>query len=108
MPFGCNVSTLTFLSVVGTVVGMVALVGFGFIGFLLVRSIRRRWKESDHERLDGRGLLDIGLLASIAGSISGRGRGGRRVPRASGLDEGEGEEGLDEGNPETRPLLEGM
>lgn len=107
MPFGCNFSTLTFLAVVGTAVGMVALVGLGVIGFLLVRSIRRRWKESDHEHLDGRGLLDIGLLASFAGFISGR--GGERVSQVSGVDEGEeGEEGLDEGDPERRPLLEGM
>lgn len=116
MPFGCNVSTLTFLSVIGTVVGMVILVGMGVVGFCLVRLVRRRWKESDYERLHGRGFLGIGLLASVSGLMFGW-RGEReRVSRASGMDggegdgegDGEGEEGLDEGDSETRPLLEGM
>jgi hypothetical protein len=103
LPFGCNVSTLTFLSVVGTVVGMVVLVGMGVSGFYLVRSVRRRWKESDYERVNDRGNLNIGLLASFVGFMFGR--GGERVLRSG--EEGEGEEGLDEGG-ETRPLLEGM
>jgi hypothetical protein len=108
MPFGCNVSTLTFLYVIGTVVGMVVLFGMGVVGFYLVRLVRRRWKESNYER----GVLGIGLLASVSGLVFGW-RGEReRVSRASGVDGGEGhregEEGLDEGDSETRPLLEGM
>ncbi|KAJ5975452.1 hypothetical protein N7481_009159, partial [Penicillium waksmanii] len=95
MPFGCNVSTLTFLSVVGTVVGLVGLVGMGVVGFCLVRSVRRRWKESDYERLDGRGFLDIGLLASVSGLIFGR--RDERVSRASGVDGGGGGRGRGKG-----------
>lgn len=113
LPFGCNVSTLTFLSVLGTTFGMLAMTGIGFVGYWMVRSLRRRWKSSDYERLDVDqpqssrwGFLEVGLFASLIGAVVGRGDD-RGRESSSSLREGDGEEDRHEDG-ETRPLLDGM
>lgn len=76
LPFGCNVSTLTFVSVLGTVIGIIVLGVIVALGLWIVKSIRRRWKESHYERLDEestftwRNFLNFGLCAPSSGSIS--------------------------------------
>lgn len=108
LPFGCNVSTLTFLSIVVAVVGMVALIGIGLVVFWFVRSVRRRWKESDYERLDdGQSawwrFIDFPVLGSLAGLFFGQSDGQGQISTQNA-----GEEGQDQNDRETRPLLEGM
>lgn len=52
LPFGCNASTLTVLSVVVAVLGTLALGAAVVGGVWLVRRTRRRWKETEYERID--------------------------------------------------------
>lgn len=105
MPFGCNASTLTVLAVVIAVLGSLALLGLGLLIFKLVQRLRRRWKESDYERLQDQqqdsawsACLDCGMLASLLSLHGGPSQG-----QNTDQDQLEVERG-DEA--ETRPLLQ--
>lgn len=83
------------------------LIGIGLAVFWLVRSVRRRWKESDYERLDDGqspwwGILDFGVLGSLAGLFFGQSESQGQISTQDA-----GEEGQDQNDGETRPLLEG-
>jgi hypothetical protein len=102
VPFGCNVSTLTVLSVLVAVLSSLALAGLVYLVVWTVQRLRSRWKDAQYERLDDGqglepmccGLLDWGLLAWLVSLVGGQGQGNAQ---ASGEPEGE--------NNETSPLL---
>ncbi|KAJ5082274.1 hypothetical protein N7532_011317 [Penicillium argentinense] len=110
LPFGCNVSTMTFLSVVVAVVGTVALAGIGFAVYWLVRAMRQRWKEADNEQLSEaqpswwEELLMYGALGSLATLFLGQGQDQQEQGQPS--TQSLADEAQDDG--ETRPLLEDM
>lgn len=56
LPLGCHVSTVTFLSVFGAILGTLVVVLAGFAIVRLVKRVRRQWKEGEDERLDRQGL----------------------------------------------------
>ncbi|KAJ5358875.1 uncharacterized protein N7496_011288 [Penicillium cataractarum] len=103
LPFGCNASSLTVISVVISILGTLAAIMIGCGMFYLANSVRRRWKGSNRESLnDARqgwplSTLWNKLLLSLSQSF-GRGRG------RHGQSELLVEEPRDNG--ETRPLLE--
>lgn len=104
LPFGCNVSTMTFLSVLGAVVGTLVLVCVGFVVVGLVNRVRRRWKETHYERLDtleGRpafcGWFDLSGVVSWSRAVLRLGEGQTEV-RTHGQEDGQG-------NEESTPLL---
>ena len=111
LPLGCNVSTLTFVSVLGTAIGIVLLGGIAALGVWIVKSAQQRWKESDYERLDEGpslswwNLYNLGFFTSSPGSIqSDRGENYAQAPNQDTTSEGN--EGQSIG--ETRPLLQRM
>ncbi|KAJ5794050.1 hypothetical protein N7457_000649 [Penicillium paradoxum] len=100
LPFGCDASTLTVLSVIVAMLGTLALGGV-VVGVVWLVRRTRRWKEAEYERIDGEEQgssawqsWDLGL-ASIVGLFPYWSRMG---------DQTEAEEGEDAA--ETRPLLE--
>ncbi|KAJ5620465.1 hypothetical protein N7510_004449 [Penicillium lagena] len=101
-PFGCNVSTLTVLSVLVAVLSSLALAGLVYLVVWAVQRLRSRWKDAQYERLDdGQGLeptscgcQDWGLLAWLLSLVGGQ---GQDQAQASGEPEEE--------NNETSPLL---
>ncbi|KAJ5628112.1 hypothetical protein N7490_010340 [Penicillium lividum] len=71
-PLGCNVSTLTFLSVIVSVSGTVALFAIALLIIWLVRRARRRLKQTEYERLGEPqdswfAWLDLSSLLSLEG-----------------------------------------
>lgn len=97
LPFGCNASTLTVLSVIVSVLGTVAAIGAGFGMVYLAKGIQRRWKETDRQGWAWTGGLENKLPFSLARVF---GKGHQRHDDHGGI---LGEEARD--NDETRPLL---
>ena len=93
-------STLTFLSVVVTVLGLLVLIGLVFVIVWLVKHVHRRRKQIEHERSGDdqprnsswSGLLDCGFLFSLAG-LFGQGQNQNLTEEAHE-------------DAETRPLLD--
>ena len=52
LPFGCNASTVTVLSVIVAVLGTLAFGGTMAGLVWLVRRTRRHWKEAEYQRID--------------------------------------------------------
>ncbi|KAJ5331251.1 hypothetical protein N7476_001034, partial [Penicillium atrosanguineum] len=52
LPFGCSVSTTTFLSTAVAALSTVALIGVVYLVIGIVQRARSRWKEAEHGRLD--------------------------------------------------------
>lgn len=106
LPFGCNVSTTTFLSIAIAVLGTFALVGVVYVVVGFAKRVRGRWKEAQYERLEDqerqsswRGCLDFGRVVSLLASFLGQSRG-----PIQGQSQASVEDGQDEA--ESRPLLE--
>ncbi|KAJ5938105.1 hypothetical protein N7454_004447 [Penicillium verhagenii] len=90
-PLGCNVNTVTVLSVIVSIAGTIALIGIVVLIIWLVRRVRRRLKQTEHERLDDEpqdsswaGWLDLSTLFSLAGLF---GQGGDADADAGGRGE---------------------
>jgi hypothetical protein len=101
-PFGCNVSTLTVLSVLVALVSSLVLIGLVCLVVWVVQRLRSRWKDTQYERLDDGqgseppwGFLDWGLLAWLVSLVGGQRQDQEQAP---------GEAGGEENN-ETSPLL---
>lgn len=106
LPFGCNVSITTFLSIVIAVLGTFALVGVVYVVVGIVKRVRNRWKEAQYERLEDQerqsswcGCLDFGLVAPLLASFFGQSRG-----QTQGQSQASVEDGQEDA--ESRPLLE--
>lgn len=95
LPLGCHASTLTVLSVMIAVLGTVAFGGVVFGIVWLVQCVKRRWKETEYDRVsdresgDDRKPWDLGIGSFLA-LFPGKGRG-------TEVEDGE--------EAETRPLL---
>lgn len=104
LPLGCHVSTLTFLGVVVAVVAALAVVGIGYLVIRLVSRMRRRWKETQYERLDGQEegsrcwCLDLGWIVSLLGGLFQRNPEEPQTERQDTLEEGQVDD-------ESSPLL---
>ncbi|KAJ5985426.1 hypothetical protein N7499_008294 [Penicillium canescens] len=79
LPLGCHASTLTVLSVMIAVLGTVAFGGVVFGIVWLVQCVRRRWKETEYDRVsdressDDRQPWDLGISSFLA-LFPGKGR----------------------------------
>ncbi|KAE8158472.1 hypothetical protein BDV40DRAFT_19235 [Aspergillus tamarii] len=91
MPFGCNVSTFTFLTAVVSVLGTLATIALGYFVLWAAKRLRRSW---------GQGKLGSGHTDWSA--WTGRGIFRRRGVRTAG-----DVEGNRNGNSERTPLLDG-
>lgn len=105
LPLGCHVSTLTFLSVVVAVVATLALLGIGYLAIRLVSRMRKRWKETQYERLDGQEevswcwCLDLGSIVSLLGGLFQRNPEQSQAERQDTLEDGQADD-------ESSPLLQ--
>lgn len=94
-PLGCNVSTITFLSVLGAIFGVLVFI---FVGLMVVRVVhwmRRRWKEVRYEDLGGQ-EGSSGIVSRLTSMLGLDGRGTQI--RTRGQEDGQGIE-------ESAPLL---
>jgi hypothetical protein len=105
LPFGCNVSTTTFLSTTVAVLSTFALIGIIYLVIGLVKRARKRWKETEYERLEAQerkslwcGCLDFGVVVSLLSGLFGQSQG-QQGQRRSSLGDGHDDA-------EARPLLE--
>ncbi|KAJ5682200.1 hypothetical protein N7462_005365, partial [Penicillium macrosclerotiorum] len=76
LPFGCNASTLTVLSIAVAILGTLAAIAVGSGVVYIAQGVRCRWKEAEYERLDDRGqgsawggLFHCRWLVSLAHQI---------------------------------------
>ncbi|KAJ5127231.1 hypothetical protein N7448_008010 [Penicillium atrosanguineum] len=105
LPFGCSVSTTTFLSTAVAALSTVALIGVVYLVIGIVQRARSRWKEAEHGRLDDQeresswcGCLDLGLVGSLFTGLFDKSQG----------QQGQSQRllGDDQDDAESRPLLE--
>ncbi|KAJ5204326.1 uncharacterized protein N7498_005205, partial [Penicillium cinerascens] len=105
LPFGCNVSITTFLSILIAVLSTFALVGVVYVVVGVVKRVRGRWKEGHYERLEDqerqsswRGCLGLGTVVSLLASFFGQSRGPTQ---------GQSQDSVEDGHDDTesRPLL---
>jgi hypothetical protein len=98
VPFGCNVSTVTFLTAVGSVLGTLAAIAMGFLVVWAGKRAMRSW---------GQGKLGVSGFTDWIGRGGVRQRGVRSVGDVEGNPDGHGQWGGDEDGDERRPLLGG-
>lgn len=70
-PLGCYASTLTVLSVIVSVLGVLALGVLGVVLVWCVRQAQRRWKDSEYEGIDSSRWRDFGLIVSFVSLFPG-------------------------------------
>ncbi|KAJ5677201.1 uncharacterized protein N7477_002834 [Penicillium maclennaniae] len=105
LPFGCSVSTTTFLSTTVAALSTFALIGMIYLVIAIVKWARNRWKEAEHEQLDDQerefswwGCLDPRLVVCLWTGLFGEGQGQQGQSQRILGDE--------QDDTESRPLLE--